>query len=134
MELSQPGPSGTSFKVAPPLLCRLEGGGARRAGRGGRAFFLPRLVVPCTITQSDGGIPQGHSTHSDFRAGRLAASSSLAELLRRFFPRRSCMTGGTATHDAIVWGASQEEQAARKAADDPLLKVRNYSLLPCSET
>lgn len=33
------------------------------------------------------------------------------------------MTGGIATHDAIVWGSGKEEQARRKAANDPLLKV-----------
>ena len=33
------------------------------------------------------------------------------------------MTGGSATHDAIVWGAPGEEQERRKAANDPLLKV-----------
>ncbi len=33
-----------------------------------------------------------------------------------------CMTGGTATHDAIVWGP-REEQEGRKARNDPLLKV-----------
>lgn len=36
------------------------------------------------------------------------------------------MTGGTATHDAIVWGSSPEEQARRKQASDPLLKVRPH--------
>ena len=41
------------------------------------------------------------------------------------------MTGGTATHDAIVWGPSKEEQARRKAANDPLLKVPITSELGC---
>lgn len=36
----------------------------------------------------------------------------------------ACMTGGNATHDAIVWGPTPEEREQRKAADDPLLKVR----------
>lgn len=33
------------------------------------------------------------------------------------------ITGGTVAHDAIVWGSSPEDQARRKAANDPLLKV-----------
>ncbi|KAG2484226.1 hypothetical protein HYH03_016961 [Edaphochlamys debaryana] len=41
------------------------------------------------------------------------------------------MTGGTATHDAIVWGSSPEEQARRRAANDPLLKVPITSELGC---
>ncbi|KAJ9527649.1 hypothetical protein QJQ45_025928 [Haematococcus lacustris] len=41
------------------------------------------------------------------------------------------MTGGTATHDAIVWGADPEEQARRKAANDPVLKVPMSSELGC---
>lgn len=32
--------------------------------------------------------------------------------------------GGIATHDAVVWGPTKEEQQRRKAAKDPLLKVR----------
>lgn len=42
-----------------------------------------------------------------------------------YSPLTDCvhMTGGTATHDAIVWGGSPEEQAQRRAANDPLLKV-----------
>lgn len=38
-----------------------------------------------------------------------------------------CMTGGTATHDAIVWGADPKEQAERRSKDDPKLKVRLLS-------
>lgn len=43
------------------------------------------------------------------------------------------MTGGTATHDAIVWGPPSE-QAERKARDDPLLKVGRgcCNMLRCS--
>eukprot|EP00198_Chlamydomonas_reinhardtii_P001445 XP_001690781.1 tRNA (uracil-5-)-methyltransferase [Chlamydomonas reinhardtii] len=41
------------------------------------------------------------------------------------------MTGGTATHDAIVWGSTPEEQARRRAADDPVLKVPITSELGC---
>lgn len=41
------------------------------------------------------------------------------------------LTGGTATHDAIVWGGSPEEQAARRAANDPLLRVPMTSELGC---
>ncbi len=33
------------------------------------------------------------------------------------------LTGGTATHDAIVWGDTPEEQQRRRAANDPKLKV-----------
>jgi hypothetical protein len=33
------------------------------------------------------------------------------------------MTGGTATHDAIVWGGDPGEQSRRKAIGDPKLKV-----------
>lgn len=42
-----------------------------------------------------------------------------------YSPLTDCvhMTGGTATHDAIVWGADPAEQARRRAANDPLLKV-----------
>lgn len=32
------------------------------------------------------------------------------------------ITGSTQTHDAIVWGAPQQEQQRRKAAGDPILK------------
>ncbi|MEW5311995.1 MAG: hypothetical protein WDW38_003660 [Sanguina aurantia] len=41
------------------------------------------------------------------------------------------MTGGIATHDAVVWGPTKEEQEKRKAADDPLLKVPITSELGC---
>lgn len=41
------------------------------------------------------------------------------------------MTGGTATHDVVVWGAPGEEQERRKAANDPLLKVPITSELGC---
>lgn len=42
-----------------------------------------------------------------------------------YSPLTDCvhMTGGTATHDAIVWGSDPEEAARRRAAGDPLLKV-----------
>jgi len=33
------------------------------------------------------------------------------------------MTGGIATHDAIVWGADRDEQLRRKAVGDPRLKI-----------
>lgn len=47
-----------------------------------------------------------------------------------YSPLTDCvhMTGGTATHDAIVWGADPEEQARRRVANDPLLKVRQACL------
>lgn len=41
------------------------------------------------------------------------------------------MTGGTATHDAIVWGSDPAEQARRRAANDPILKVPITSELGC---
>ncbi|MEW5316945.1 MAG: hypothetical protein WDW38_008283 [Sanguina aurantia] len=41
------------------------------------------------------------------------------------------MTGGIATHDAVVWGPTKEEQQRRKAAKDPLLKVPITSELGC---
>jgi hypothetical protein len=41
------------------------------------------------------------------------------------------MTGGTATHDAIVWGGDPAEQARRRAANDPLLKVCLLGFRPC---
>lgn len=34
------------------------------------------------------------------------------------------MTGGIATHDAIVWGSDPQEQEQRKKNNDPVLKVR----------
>lgn len=50
-----------------------------------------------------------------------------------YSPLTDCvhMTGGTATHDAIVWGADPAEQARRRAANDPLLKVPMTSELGC---
>ncbi|PNH06638.1 hypothetical protein TSOC_006986, partial [Tetrabaena socialis] len=41
------------------------------------------------------------------------------------------MTGGTVTHDAIVWGSTPEEQERRRKANDPLLKVPITSELGC---
>ncbi|MEW5298051.1 MAG: hypothetical protein WDW36_001213 [Sanguina aurantia] len=41
------------------------------------------------------------------------------------------MTGGIATHDAVVWGTTKEEQERRKASNDPLLKVPITSELGC---
>jgi acyl-CoA reductase-like NAD-dependent aldehyde dehydrogenase len=41
------------------------------------------------------------------------------------------ITGGAATHDAIVWGSDPAEQARRRAANDPLLKVPISSELGC---
>ena len=41
------------------------------------------------------------------------------------------MTGGTATHDMIVWGPTVAEQQRRKAAADPLLRVPISSELGC---
>jgi hypothetical protein len=41
------------------------------------------------------------------------------------------MTGGTATHDMIVWGPTAAEQQRRKAAADPLLRVPISSELGC---
>jgi acyl-CoA reductase-like NAD-dependent aldehyde dehydrogenase len=41
------------------------------------------------------------------------------------------MTGSDRTHDAIVWGGTPEEQARRKAADDPLLSKPISSELGC---
>ena len=41
------------------------------------------------------------------------------------------MTGGIQTHDAIVWGSSPEEQAVRRASNDPLLKCPVTSELGC---
>lgn len=38
----------------------------------------------------------------------------------------SVPAGGIATHDAVVWGSTKEEQERRKAADDPLLKVGGF--------
>ncbi|KAL4457777.1 hypothetical protein ABPG75_012642 [Micractinium tetrahymenae] len=50
-----------------------------------------------------------------------------------YSPLTDCvhMTGGTATHDAIVWGGDPAEQARRRAANDPLLKVPITSELGC---
>ncbi|GIL98197.1 hypothetical protein Vretimale_3620 [Volvox reticuliferus] len=50
-----------------------------------------------------------------------------------YHPKVDCvhMTGGTATHDAIVWGSSAEEQQRRRLANDPLLKVPITSELGC---
>ncbi|EFJ50858.1 hypothetical protein VOLCADRAFT_103640 [Volvox carteri f. nagariensis] len=41
------------------------------------------------------------------------------------------LTGGIATHDAIVWGSTVEEQQRRRQANDPLLKVPITSELGC---
>ena len=41
------------------------------------------------------------------------------------------MTGGVETHDAIVWGASAEERAARKASGEPALPKPMSSELGC---
>lgn len=41
------------------------------------------------------------------------------------------MTGGAATHDAIVWGADPEAQSKNKAADAPVLKKPITSELGC---
>lgn len=70
---------------------------------------LPFLPTPCCPDPADLALTQ-HMLYS---------------------PLTDCvhMTGGTATHDAIVWGGSPAEQARRRAASDPLLKVR----LPAAE-
>ena len=41
------------------------------------------------------------------------------------------MTGGTATHDAIVWGADHEQQAHNKQANTPVLNKPMTSELGC---
>ncbi|KAL4443037.1 hypothetical protein ABPG77_008528 [Micractinium sp. CCAP 211/92] len=69
---------------------------------------------------------RGHfasSTDPDLAVTRLMLYSPLTDCVH--------MTGGTATHDAIVWGGSPEEQAQRRAANDPLLKVPITSELGC---
>lgn len=42
-----------------------------------------------------------------------------------YSPLTDCVhiTGGAATHDAIVWGPDPAEQARRRTANDPVLKV-----------
>ncbi|PSC71464.1 NAD-dependent aldehyde dehydrogenase [Micractinium conductrix] len=65
------------------------------------------------------------------------ASSTVPDLAATqrllYSPLTDCvhMTGGTATHDAIVWGSDPAEQARRRAANDPLLKVPITSELGC---
>lgn len=50
-----------------------------------------------------------------------------------YHPLVDCVhiTGGTATHDAIVWGNTPEEQQRRRADNDPKLKVPITSELGC---
>jgi hypothetical protein len=65
-----------------------------------------------------------HPTHPSLL---LVAAAELAVTQHMLYsPLTDCvhMTGGTATHDAIVWGADPAEQARRRAANDPVLKVR----------
>ncbi|GLC44124.1 hypothetical protein PLESTB_000926500 [Pleodorina starrii] len=61
----------------------------------------------------------------------LPDTSSTGALL--YHPKVDCvhMTGGTATHDVIVWGPSEEERKRRREANDPVLKVPITSELGC---
>ncbi|EFN58802.1 hypothetical protein CHLNCDRAFT_140596 [Chlorella variabilis] len=70
------------------------------------------------------------------RRGYFASSTNPSlEVTQRmlYSPLTDCvhMTGGTATHDAIVWGSDPAEQARRRADNDPLLKVPISSELGC---
>lgn len=67
-----------------------------------------------------------------YYASTAAKDIAVAQRLL-YSPLTDCvhMTGGGATHDAIVWGASPEEQARRKAENNPLLKVPITSELGC---
>lgn len=69
------------------------------------------------------------------RRGYFASSTNPSlEVTQRmlYSPLTDCvhMTGGTATHDAIVWGSDPAEQARRRADNDPLLKVLYPSAAP----
>lgn len=66
-----------------------------------------------------------------FYAGVLCDLDATRALLYSPLTDHVHMTGGTATHDAIVWGAGAEEAAARRAAADPLLKAPMTSELGC---
>lgn len=56
-------------------------------------------------------------------AGEILASHRLVDTLH--------LTGSHRTHDAIVWGATPEEQERRKAASDPIVAKRFTSELGC---
>lgn len=59
------------------------------------------------------------------RCGVAATEAALFHLQAGAFH----MTGGTATHDAIVWGGDPGEQSRRKAIGDPKLKISATSEL-----
>ena len=70
-------------------------------------------------------------TEAGFFAACEADLNETQELLHS--PLVDCvhMTGGTHTHDAIVWGHSPDLQAKNKAADTPVLKKTISSELGC---
>lgn len=67
-----------------------------------------------------------------FYASATCPDVSVAQQLL-YSPLTDCVhiTGGAATHDAIVWGSDPAEQARRRAANDPVLKVPISSELGC---
>lgn len=111
-----------------------------------RPPLVPHLLIVSSMSQSNSCLqaePPAPGTSAPAVSARLAPCpptpgpaghpADLAVTQHMLYsPLTDCvhMTGGTATHDAIVWGSSPEEQARRRAANDPVLKVRCAGGMP----
>ena len=58
-----------------------------------------------------------------YYVGNIAGVDVTREALQHPSTGWMHMTGGGATHDAIVWGPTSQIQEQNKAADTPILKV-----------
>ncbi|PNW74995.1 hypothetical protein CHLRE_12g501050v5 [Chlamydomonas reinhardtii] len=117
-------------------------------GAGNHGFLALKDALVCLYERGEVAAIKPHPAQSEWHRAAEYALQPLIEAgyLRNLYldsaedtrallyhPLVDCvhMTGGTATHDAIVWGSTPEEQARRRAADDPVLKVPITSELGC---